>query len=117
MHGSIMATSLRLGGACRIARRAVHTCQQAAEIALSIPPARVRNFCIISHVDHGKSTLADRLMELDLTGLVSPGMGGRGQLLDSLDVERARGITVKAQTVSLFYTPDGSDEACALATQ
>ena len=56
----------------------------------AIPPSRIRNFCIISHVDHGKSTLADRLM--DITGAVPSGKS-RAQLLDSLEVERSRGIT------------------------
>ena len=74
-----------------------------ARIASTIPPDRVRNFCIISHVDHGKSTLADRLMEL--TGATSS--DGQAQLLDSLAVERERGITVKAQTVSLLHAADG----------
>ena len=73
----------------------------------AIPPSRIRNFCIISHVDHGKSTLADRLM--DITGAVPSGKS-RAQLLDSLEVERSRGITVKAQTVSLFHRDEASGE-------
>lgn len=73
----------------------------------SIPPERIRNLCIIAHVDHGKSTLADRLM--GLTGAVPEGQG-RAQLLDSLSVERERGITVKAQTVSLLHTCERSGE-------
>ncbi|KAG1665472.1 hypothetical protein FOA52_007604 [Chlamydomonas sp. UWO 241] len=69
------------------------------------PPERVRNFCIIAHVDHGKSTIADRLMEQ--TGAIV--RGGNAQYLDKLQVERERGITVKAQTVSLVFrhTRDG----------
>jgi translation factor GUF1, mitochondrial len=62
------------------------------------PPERVRNFSIIAHIDHGKSTLADRLMEL--TGAINP---GARQYLDKLQVEKERGITVKAQTASLVY--------------
>ena len=70
-----------------------------------IPLERFRNFCIVAHVDHGKSTLSDRLLEL--TGTIAP--GGNKQILDKLDVERERGITVKAQTCTMIYKYNGQD--------